>query len=256
MQDLVHSSDAPMIDDVSFTAADSSAPPSPPNETTTTTAATRTRRNRTAPKSQAKRRLEAMATSVDHKLAAAFTIVFVLYALITLGTWMSLEGQQYRSEVIELTAAQSTTSDLKSNKPGTAKASVTHVSNSNSGASSAAMDSHQIRVEDIDDIETLQHTFPIHASQDTEIIDHPGILLATKESMEVIMKEHAGSMPADGKMKVPKFWSPTCYGPKGVRYFLGNHGETLITPEQAAQIGSYLHFRRIISRSRMPTNRL
>ena len=43
----------------------------------------------------------------------------------------------------------------------------------------------------------------------------------------------------DGKMKVPKFWRPSCYGEKGVRYFLGNHGEELITPEQAAQIGSY-----------------
>ena len=49
------------------------------------------RNNRGAKQSQAKRRLEAMATSVDHKLAAAFTLILVLYALITFGTWMSLE---------------------------------------------------------------------------------------------------------------------------------------------------------------------
>eukprot|EP00536_Pseudo-nitzschia_multiseries_P016117 jgi/Psemu1/220210/e_gw1.1021.25.1 len=40
-------------------------------------------------------------------------------------------------------------------------------------------------------------------------------------------------------MKVPKFWRPTAYGPGGVREFLGNYGETLITPEKASQIGNF-----------------
>jgi len=40
-------------------------------------------------------------------------------------------------------------------------------------------------------------------------------------------------------MEVPAFWRPTVYGPGGVREFLGNYGETLITPEQAAQLGSF-----------------
>jgi Glycosyltransferase (GlcNAc) len=193
----------------------------------------RSRKNRTPAKSQAKRRLEAMATSVDHKLAAAFTAILVLYAMITFGTWMHLERQEYNTVVLEHTRVRSISMNSAQTKTDPS-VSVAH-------GNSAAAVSHYTRAEDIPDIETIQHTFPIHASNDLEVIDHPGILLANEQSMKSIIKEHEGSLPADGKMRVPKFWKPRCYGEKGVRYFLGNHGDELITPEQAAQIGSYNH---------------
>jgi hypothetical protein len=196
----------------------------------------RLRQHRGPKESQAKRRLEAMATSVDHKLAAAFTLILVLYAVITFGTWMSLEGQEYRNEVFEMSQGNSL-SAANNRHAMRGKPPVEMKPNINNAA--VANPQTYTRAEDIPDVETLQHTFPIHAAHDLEVIDHPGILLATKQSMRKILKEHGGRLPMDGKIKVPKFWQPTCYGDKGVRYFLGNHGDELITPEQAAQIGSY-----------------
>ena len=162
-------------------------------------------RRRPVAKSQAKRRLEAMVTTIDHKLSGAFIIITILYAVITIRTYVSLEAQsivEYPKKVIN--------------------------ENKMDEFSSPA-----------DDIKTLQHTFPVHASGDTEIIDHPGIFLANPEGIKSVLKEHLDRLPADGKMRVPKFWRPSVYGSGGVREFLGNYGETLITPEQAAQIGSF-----------------
>jgi len=170
-------------------------------------------RRRPVAQSQAKRRLEAMVTTIDHKLLGAFIIITILYAVITIRTYMSLEAQssaEYPKKVIE-TNFEKVIEKQKINE-----------------LSSRA-----------GDIAALQHTFPVHASGDTEIIDHPGIFLANPEGIKVVLKEHVGVLPADGKMKVPKFWRPSVYGPGGVREFLGNYGETLITPEQAAQIGSF-----------------
>mmetsp|Transcript_49042 Transcript_49042/g.52942 ORF Transcript_49042/g.52942 Transcript_49042/m.52942 type:complete len:621 (+) Transcript_49042:158-2020(+) len=166
----------------------------------------RNRRRRQPLESQAKRRMEAMTTNIDHKFAAAFTAILVLYTVITLGTWQSLEAQTYRHEVIEQTNFE------PNNK---------HPDSQN------------------DLIEILQHTFPVHASSDTEIIDHPGIFLAKPDAMKIILEKHPDQLPADGKMSVPKFWRPTSYGPGGVREFLGNYGEKLLTPEQAHLIGSF-----------------
>lgn len=191
----------------------------------------RANRGQATTKSQAKRRMEAMANSLDHKLAAAFSIILILYAVITFGTWMTLERQQLTS-LPPVESAGRTTNGISL---------AGYLVKSASGKAEIGTERHFVRAEDIQDIETLQHTFPVHASNDMEVIDHPGILLANKESMKAILNEHKGSLPADGKMKVPKFWRPTCYGPKGVRYFLGNHGDELITPVQAAQIGSYNH---------------
>jgi len=173
----------------------------------------RDQRHRPVTQSQAKRRLEAMVTTIDHKLSGAFIIITILYAVITIRTYMSLEAQsvvEYPNKVIE--------KDYEK---------MMHKNKINQLSSPA------------DDIATLQHTFPVHASGDTERIDHPGIFLGNPEGIKAVLKEHVGRLPADGKMKVPKFWRPSVYGPGGVREFLGNYGETLITPEQAAHIGSF-----------------
>ena len=95
-----------------------------------------------------------------------------------------------------------------------------------------------VRLEDIHDIETLQHTFPIHARHDLEEIDHPGVFMADKHDFEKVWNEHP-DLPRDAKILVPKFWRPVAYGPGGVREFLGEHGKLLITPGEAKQIGSF-----------------
>ena len=252
MQEMTSNNiDPPIVDEAPLLSAEgdtTSTTITPPPSNNNNNNPKRQRKPRPAPKSQAKRRLEAMATSIDHKLAAAFTTILVLYAIITFGTWMSLEGQHYRNEVIELTKVQAVAKPrwnpaknniIKANT-GQEKEQEGHVtdSNRNNAAAAGTVQEHQVRAEDISDIHTLQHTFPVHASTDLEVIDHPGIFLATPESMRSILKEHP-TLPADGKMAVPKFWKPIAYGEKGVRYFLGNHGDELITPEQAAQVGSY-----------------
>lgn len=228
-------------DEVPLTVASANAatavpPPASGNTTSSSRSTRQARKGRAAAsKSQAKQRLESMATSVDHKLAAAFTAILVLYALVTLGTWIHLDRQEIRTVVME-----STKHHASGKMSHQTSSSATDSANANSALAGAAMPQSRFsRAEDIPDIATLQHTFPIHASNDLEVIDHPGIHLANEESMKSILKEHAGSLPADGKIQVPKFWKPACYGDAGVRYFLGNHGDELITPEQAAQIGSY-----------------
>lgn len=218
MQEL--SSDGPSslrsVEDMSDTGADTVASIrlSANSISSSTNEGTKKKKRRSVSPSQAKRRLEAMVTTIDHKLSGAFIIITMLYAVITIRTYMSLEAQSniaYTKKVIERNFHK-----------------LTHGKNGNRSSPSAA-----------EDITTLQHTFPVHASKDTELIDHPGIFLANPEGMKAILKTHMNELPADGKMTVPKFWRPTAYGTEGVREFLGNYGEKLITPEQASKIGSF-----------------
>ena len=174
-------------------------------------------RRRIVPRSQAKRRMEAMVTGVDSKLAGVFIVITALYVVITIRTYMSLELQSTKDYAVKV--MESDFHQL------IVEAKVKAQSPSHSSG-------------DATEIATLQHTFPVHASGDTEAINHPGIFLANPVTIRDILKQH-DELPDDGKMAVPKFWRPTVYGPGGVREFLGNFGETLITPEQAAQVGSF-----------------
>jgi hypothetical protein len=66
---------------------------------------------------------------------------------------------------------------------------------------------------------------------DLEEIQHPGLLFATL----------GPNRPKDlsPTMKVPRLWDSKAYGPGGVREYLGNWGERLPTPEEAANVGSW-----------------
>eukprot|EP00934_Nitzschia_sp_Nitz4_P003764 Nitzschia sp. Nitz4//scaffold96_size78090//47993//49826//NITZ4_005498-RA/size78090-processed-gene-0.31-mRNA-1//1//CDS//3329560585//3754//frame0 len=170
--------------------------------------------------SQARRRLEAYSSGLDYRLAGSFLSIFLLYTVITFGTWMHVESQQMSD-------------------PITIAVSSPHlVASTQLGKVASDVDAKPLKLQDIHDITTLQHTFPMHVGDDMEEIDHPGILLADKVKFARIAAEHP-ELPKDGKMRVPKFWRPVAYGEAGVRGFLGNHGERLITPEEAAQIGSW-----------------
>lgn len=154
-----------------------------------------------------------MTAGVDYKLVGSFSVILVLYALITLATWMRIQSQTISSPVINAVSPVRHREAPKKIIP-------------------------TVRLEDIHDIETLQHTFPLHVGEDMEFIPHPGMLLASQEKMEKTLQAHP-DLPKDKMMKVPKFWNPVAYGPGGVREFLGENGQRLMTPEEAKQIGSW-----------------
>lgn len=183
--------------------------------------------------SQAKLRMEAMAKSVDHKLFGGFAAISLLYAMITIGAWMHIENQTITTTVSQaVTSSASKAIRDKRNQDVTAQEYVVHGVNKTIP---------QVKLEDIHAIETLQHTFPIHAGSDLEEIDHPGIFFADKSKFQKVRQRHSElDLPENGKIRVPKFWRPVAYGPEGVREFLGEHGHRLITPEEAKQIGSFV----------------
>lgn len=77
-------------------------------------------------------------------------------------------------------------------------------------------------------VERITHKFPVHVGKDLEEIDHPGVLFSN-----TVPKTYPR------KIMVPKFWDSTAYGPGGARAYLGNYGERLPTPGEAANVGSW-----------------
>mmetsp|Transcript_1683 Transcript_1683/g.2416 ORF Transcript_1683/g.2416 Transcript_1683/m.2416 type:complete len:896 (-) Transcript_1683:65-2752(-) len=61
-----------------------------------------------------------------------------------------------------------------------------------------------------------------------------------QEKKEETGHENANKNSTDTSkyLKVPRFWDPPKKFPRGVRNHLGNHGDRLITPEEAASIGT------------------
>jgi hypothetical protein len=82
-----------------------------------------------------------------------------------------------------------------------------------------------------DAIRQLQQTFPVHAGNDLEEIDHSGLEYTDPDKR-----------PTDipNKFKVPRFWHPPpeAYG-GDIRQYLGEHGDKLISKEQALSVGSF-----------------
>lgn len=234
------SSTRPQHESSSTSAAISSGAP-----TTTTTTATTGVGGGAAGPSQAKRRLEAMTASIDHKLAAVFTVILVFYSMVTFGTWVRIESQEITTPVMSaLTTRHSVATTRTTTTTTTTTTSAKNNNNNNNSGQQLAVGAggiivpKMVRLEDIHDIETLQHTFPVHVGDDMEEIDHPGIFMADKAKMAAMFENHP-ELPRNGKMRVPKFWKPVAYGEKGVRGFLGEDGKRLITPEEAKAIGSF-----------------
>lgn len=84
------------------------------------------------------------------------------------------------------------------------------------------------------DTNRLQQIFPQHVGGDLERIQHPGFLLSDSKRLSAILGETSFSK----ELLVPRFWNPSAYGSNGVRAFLGDNGKYLITPTEAAAIGS------------------
>eukprot|EP00977_Amphora_coffeiformis_P015828 scaffold4743_cov171-Amphora_coffeaeformis.AAC.1 len=84
-------------------------------------------------------------------------------------------------------------------------------------------------------VRALQHTFPLHVNDGTrEVIEHPGATYIRKEAFPRNLDAH--------QLTAPMFFDKAyghVYGRERVRDFLGERGARLITPEEAALIGSY-----------------
>jgi len=154
--------------------------------------------------SQAKLRMQAMVASVDYRVAALFTMLMAVYALVTLTAASHIDSQS---------------EEFNNN-----------LSRTNAATRRSLPDIHQITA--------LQHTFPVHVGDDMETIDHPGMFMANQVQLKQIMATH-NELPKDGKITVPRFWHPMVYGEGGVREFLGENGRRLMMKEEAESVGSY-----------------
>lgn len=91
--------------------------------------------------------------------------------------------------------------------------------------------------------------FPQHVQKNEyEVIPHPGFLMADQDRLKLLLADaavdnHKGlSISTLRNLTVPTFWDPEAAFDLlagGVREFLGNQGRYLITPEEAAVIGSF-----------------
>lgn len=82
------------------------------------------------------------------------------------------------------------------------------------------------------------HRIPFPQSiqnEDWETIIHPSVIMRPKDHEET--EDERKEEEEKYKMQVPHFWSPSHID--NVRDFLGENGKRLMTPEEAAQIGSY-----------------
>jgi len=70
--------------------------------------------------------------------------------------------------------------------------------------------------------------------EETEEIPHPGILFSGNQQAKVLLP----GLDFPENIKVPQFWNPPEYGPRGVRSYLGEDGRRLMTPKEAQSIGS------------------
>lgn len=90
----------------------------------------------------------------------------------------------------------------------------------------------QIRLYPVDAKEALRDVpFPQSIkNEEWETIVHPAVIMVPEgSSNKTDERSH--------QMKVPKFWDPSSFS-QGVRTYLGNYGEHLMTPQEALRIGS------------------
>jgi [Skp1-protein]-hydroxyproline N-acetylglucosaminyltransferase len=197
-----------------------------------------------------------------HKpVAVGLTVLIILYTTITLATY-------HRVVSIE-TNAQRQTASSNTGMSSTASGTRQFHSNHHSGMMKGAdQDDEFVKLlptlkamvrndQELDDamsekrnkhhvaytaIEQLQHTFPIHVNNDTVVIPHPGLALSDNE-----MAIKKAGLDNSRSLTVPRFfdhshghiYSDDDNQNASIRDYLGN-GKRLMTPSEAAQIGSYV----------------
>lgn len=147
---------------------------------------------------------------LDKPVAAALVSLAFVYSLITVVTYRHVAASDH---------AQMATSGASSSVSSSLLVANNHLS-TDGGANL---------------LETLRHAFPLHVNEETrETIQHPGApyvrtqLFPTELNLETL--------------RVPMFFDRAygfVYGKERIRDFLGERGNRLITPEEAASIGSF-----------------
>jgi len=159
------------------------------------------------------------------QLVSALLILMFLYTMVTLGAvfQMPLLEENSRNLVIHngQRFALQKIADTTEDEEDSIKTSDSEQAVEESGHGNA------------EKIETLRQRFPTMVKDDDmEEIDHPGQMYA-----------NIGKSGPIEKLKVPKFWADSpevndAYGEGGVRGFLGNHGQHLMTLSEAKSVGS------------------
>ena len=84
-------------------------------------------------------------------------------------------------------------------------------------------------------------SFPISVKDEQyERILHPAFQLMNHHKPNSHLRSGQTQSKPGTSLDVPKFWDPAKYGLEGgIRQHLGQHGERLITPSEAAEVGTY-----------------
>lgn len=168
-----------------------------------------------------------VSSQLDRPYIFAFLALLVIYMMVTILTYEKLSRKQDEATTVTTTDGE-TTNEQVSNGAVLESQSDSHHRRS---GPQVQFDSSSSKT-----IDYLQHhSFPLHVtSADSEWINHPGLEWVSNPSQ--IPQNLAR------KVFVPKFWSDVYASyynqTDSVRDFLGN-GKRLMTPEQAALIGSY-----------------
>ena len=163
-------------------------------------------------------------STLDRPIIVALTILVVIYTTITLATYYKVSD---------------TNGDEAVNAAATFNSRVINVINTEPNDNASTGNANK-------QIDIIQHMFPIHVGNYVETIIHPGLELSksdnipegTPRSMTVpkfFDLSHGYYYHADANGHLPSDRDTQNYT---VRSYLGD-GETLLSPEQAATIGSY-----------------
>ena len=163
-------------------------------------------------------------STFDRPIIVALSILVVIYTTITFATYYKVSDTNGDEAVNAAATFNSRVVNAINAEPN---------DNANTGTANKQID-------------VIQHMFPIHVGNDVETIVHPGLELSnsnnipegTPRTMTVpkfFDSSHGYYYHADANGNLPSDRDSHNYT---IRSYLGD-GETLLTPEQAASIGSY-----------------
>lgn len=155
----------------------------------------------------------------DQQLAAALFALLFVYSTVTLGVYLRVSAPTTPETAVPIVTEQKN-----------ALQGLDQQQQQQHRAAAASVDFVQ-GVPNMEEIRKLQQRFPVHASQELEEIAHPGLEYTDEDKRPKDIPD---------KLKVPKFWQPPpeAYG-GDIRQFLGDHGNRLMTKEQALSVGSF-----------------
>ena len=170
--------------------------------------------------------------SVEKVVLTALACLLVTYAVISLRMGASLpspldshRGQQQQQQ-LRVQAQPRTQKDQAQLQPQ----SQSHVRKPSLGAAAPAAISSGSTA-----------SFPISVKdQQYERILHPAFQLINHHKPNSNPRSDQTQSKPGTSLDVPKFWDPAQYGSEGgIRQHLGQHGKRLITPSEAAEVGTY-----------------